>query len=63
MKYPWLVVFGAVLAALGVLFGLQGFDVVGGSPMSGMTLWAIIGPAQAAIGVCLIIVGIRGRKR
>jgi hypothetical protein len=53
---------GVLLVLVGVLWALQGLDVVGGSPMSGVTLWAVIGPIVALIGVALVIAGVRGRK-
>lgn len=42
---------GIVLAAFGTLFALQGFGVVGGSPMSGTTTWSVLGPIIALIGI------------
>lgn len=45
---------GVVLIAVGVLWTLQGLGVVGGSVMSGVTLWAIIGPVVAVGGVLLL---------
>ena len=35
---------GVVVTLFGVLWALQGFGVVGGSPMSNTTTWSIIGP-------------------
>lgn len=45
---------GAVLVILGVVFALQGLGVIGGSAMSGKTLWAVIGPVLAVIGIVLL---------
>lgn len=53
---------GVLLVLVGGLWTLQGLDVIGGSGMSGQTLWAVIGPIVALAGVGLIVVGIRGRK-
>ena len=53
------IVGGAVLAALGVLFTLQGLGYVGGSAMSGSTTWAVLGPIIALVGVALVVVGVR----
>lgn len=47
-------VLGVVLVAVGALWTLQGVGVIGGSAMSGSTMWAIIGPLVAAVGVYLI---------
>jgi len=44
---------GVVLACFGVLWALQGFGVVGGSPMSNTTTWSVIGPIVAVIGIAL----------
>jgi hypothetical protein len=54
------VIVGTVLVLLGVLFGLQGLGVVGGSAMSGKTAWAIIGPIIAIVGVILVVASRRG---
>lgn len=54
-----LMIGGAVLVVLGVLFTLQGLGYVGGSAMSGQTTWAVLGPIIAIIGVVLVVVGTR----
>jgi uncharacterized membrane protein HdeD (DUF308 family) len=60
-SWPWLT--GGLLAlVLGALWTLQGLNLLGGSVMSGVTLWAIIGPVVAVAGLILIIVGVRKRK-
>jgi hypothetical protein len=57
---------GLVLAALmvvvGVLWTLQGLGYVGGSSMSGVQFWALVGPALAGFGLALGIVVLRGRR-
>ncbi len=53
---------GGVLVIFGLLFFLQGLGVVNGSPMTGVTLWAIIGPILALIGVALLVIGWRRRS-
>lgn len=60
MKPLW-VVAGVVLVLMGLVWTLQGFDVIGGSPMSGTTTWSIIGPIVMLAGAALVWVGIRGR--
>jgi len=61
-SWPWLT--GGLLAlVLGALWTLQGLDLVGGSAMSGVTMWAIIGPIVAIAGLILIIIGVRKRGR
>jgi hypothetical protein len=55
-------VLGVIVALFGLLFALQGFGVVGGSPMSNTTTWSILGPIIALIGIALAFAGLRGRK-
>jgi hypothetical protein len=57
---PWIpLTIGVVLAALGCLWGLQGPGVIGGSAMSGNSLWALIGPVVLVIGLIIAFVGAR----
>jgi hypothetical protein len=58
MKWVFLVV-GVLLVLTGIVWTLQGLDVLGGSVMSGVTLWAIIGPIVAVVGLVLAIMGAR----
>jgi hypothetical protein len=61
-SWPWLT--GGLLAlVLGALWTLQGLDLLGGSVMSGVTIWAIIGPIVAIGGLILIVIGVRKRGR
>jgi uncharacterized membrane protein HdeD (DUF308 family) len=53
-------VLGGVLVFMGLVWFLQGIDVLGGSAMSGVTLWAILGPIMAIVGVALIVRSRRG---
>ena len=46
-----LIIVGVVVTLFGSLWALQGFGVVGGSPMSNTTTWSIIGPIVALIGI------------
>ena len=62
MAKPLWVVAGIVLVLLGLLWTLQGLDVIGGSSMSGTTTWSIIGPIVLLVGAVLTWVGIRGRR-
>jgi hypothetical protein len=56
----WLLsVGGVVLILAGVLWSLQGFGVIGGSFMSGNSIWAIIGPVIAIIGIGMAVIGLR----
>ncbi len=45
-------------ALLGIVWTLQGLNVLGGSAMSGSPLWATIGPIVLAVGVVLIVIAI-----
>jgi hypothetical protein len=57
MKSWLLLLLGVVLAVVGVIWALQGFDVIGGSAMSGVTLWAIVGPVVAVAGLIVAVFG------
>ena len=48
-------VVGILLALLGLLWILQGLDVIGGSGMSGHGIWAVIGLVVGAVGFYLIL--------
>jgi hypothetical protein len=52
---------GVVLLLVGALWTLQGLGYVGGSPMTGVTFWAVVGPLVALLGLLLAVMG--GRKR
>ena len=51
-----LLVFGILMALGGMLFTLQGFGAVQGSPMSNTTTWSVLGPLIALAGVVLAFV-------
>ncbi len=53
------VIFGVLLVLAGAMWTLQGLDVLGGSAMSGVTIWAIVGPIVAIAGLILLINGVR----
>jgi hypothetical protein len=57
-----LIVLGGALALMGSVFTLQGLGYVGGSSMTGETLWAIVGPIVAVVGIVLIVLGVRRGK-
>jgi hypothetical protein len=59
MKKGLLVAVGAVIALAGILFTLQGLNVLGGSAMSGKTMWAVLGPVIAIVGLVIAAVGAR----
>jgi len=63
MRSAFLVLFGVIIALFGLLFTLQGFGVVQGSPMSNTTTWSVLGPIIALAGVGLVVLGRRTRHR
>jgi hypothetical protein len=59
----WLfIVLGVLLLLVGAVWTLQGLDVMGGSAMSGVTLWAVVGPIVALVGLWLLWRGVRRRR-
>lgn len=54
-----LITAGAVVMVAGVIFALQGFGVLGGSVMSGSSLWAVLGPLIAIAGLLAVVAGAR----
>lgn len=54
---------GLLAVVLGVVWTLQGLDLLGGSAMSGNTFWAVVGPVVALAGAALIVVGLRVRRK
>ena len=55
--WPFLVL-GVLLGLVGLIWTLQGLNVLPGSAMSGSPLWATIGPFVLLAGLALIVVGI-----
>jgi hypothetical protein len=54
-------VLAALLVVVGGVWTLQGLDYIKGSAMSGVQLWAVLGPVVAGVGVALALVA--GRRR
>jgi hypothetical protein len=54
-----LAVAGSLITVAGVVFALQGVGVIGGSFMSGTTIWAVAGPVIALAGLALISLALR----
>ena len=57
------VILGVLLVLIGLLWTGQGLGWIGGSPMTGVTLWAVVGPIVALIGVVLLVRGRGGPPR
>ena len=54
---------GVLGIVLGGLWTLQGLNVLTDSRMSGVRLWAQIGPAVAGAGLILVVLGVWLRAR
>ena len=63
MRRVLLVVIGVAAVVAGIIWTLQGLGYIGGSFMSGATVWAVIGPLVALIGLMLLAVAGRARRR
>ena len=61
MKKYLLTGVGALMVLVGVVWTLQGLGYIGGSGMSGVTLWAVVGPVVAIVGLAMTAVGTRRR--
>ncbi|GLY63648.1 hypothetical protein [Amycolatopsis taiwanensis] len=55
MKRWVLLVVGVVLALIGVLWTLQGSNIITGSGMSGQRQWFLIGLIALVVGIGLVI--------
>ena len=57
-----LLVVGALLVVVGVVWTLQGLGYMAGSVMTGVTFWAVVGPVVAVVGLVLVAMGVRRRR-
>ena len=57
------IIFGLLLALIGIVWILQGLNVLPGSFMTGQIQWAAYGAIALAIGCVLIYVGRRGVRK
>ena len=53
------VAFGVLMIVMGGIWTFQGLGYLEGSAMTGVEIWAVIGPLVAGLGVALLIVGLR----
>jgi hypothetical protein len=60
--WPFLVA-GVVMSGVGLVWTLQGLDVLRGSVMSGSPVWATVGPIVLMVGLVLLGVAIARRRR
>ena len=63
MRKPGYLVVGIVMTLAGILFSLQGYNVLTGSAMSNSTFWRVGGPVVILAGLAVIRIGQRGRLR
>ena len=57
MRRPAVIVAGVLLIVVGAVWTLQGLGYLPGSVMSGVTLWAVVGPVVAVVGLVLVARG------
>jgi hypothetical protein len=62
MKMIILAGLGVLIMLAGAIFTLQGFGVIGGSTMSGVTFWAVAGPVIAVAGLAITVVSLRAAR-
>ena len=53
------ILIGLAMVVIGAIWTFQGLGYLEGSPMTGVKLWATVGPVVAGLGVALAIVGWR----
>lgn len=58
MRWIWLVI-GVIAVLLGVVWTLQGLNILQGSGMSGHGIFAVIGVIVGIVGLVLIGIGTR----
>jgi hypothetical protein len=61
MKKLLLIGAGVLLVLMGIVWTLQGLGRISGSPMTGVTMWAVIGPLVVLAGLAVAGVGLRSR--
>lgn len=57
-----LIALGVVMVATGAVWTAQGLGYLEGSPMTDQSIWAILGPLVAGLGLGLVIVAARRRE-
>lgn len=58
-----LIILGILVVLLGLVWLLQGTNVLAGSQMSGHRRWIAIGGVLDVVGIVLIIIGSRMRRK
>ena len=59
---PLPIALGAIMVVVGAIWTFQGLGYLEGSPMTDQTIWAILGPILAGLGVGLILVAVRRKE-
>ena len=59
---PLPIALGAILIIVGAIWTFQGLGYLEGSPMTDQTIWAVLGPLLAGLGVGLVLVAVRRRE-
>jgi hypothetical protein len=54
---------GLLAVVVGAVWTVQGLGYVGGSVMTDQRLWAVIGPIVVLVGVTVLWLGLRARRR
>jgi hypothetical protein len=60
-RWIWLVL-GVLAVAVGSVWTLQGLNILGGSAMSGHTVFVVIGPLVGLVGVVVVVLSVLGRR-
>jgi membrane associated rhomboid family serine protease len=63
MKRTLPITLGILMFVIGAVWTFQGLGYLEGSPMTGVALWAIVGPLVAGLGVGFVLAGLRRRER
>jgi hypothetical protein len=61
MRFVWIAI-GVLAVLAGLVWTLQGLNIMGGSAMSGDSTWAIVGPIVFVVGMLLFLFGVRRRS-
>jgi hypothetical protein len=62
MKKALPLLLGGLMLMVGLVWTLQGLGYMTGSPMTGVSFWAIVGPVIGGLGLALMVVGYRGPR-
>ena len=57
------VTLGVLMVVVGAVWTFQGLGYLEGSAMTGVEIWAVVGPLLAGLGVALAYVGISHSRR